>query len=329
MSSTPLAIPSLLVALLALAVAPACRPEDPDALGPDVVAHVNGEVIQRADFERELQRELAATELRERTPEQVEPFKRALLDSAVERTLLLQAARELNIQVGPEEVDRRVLRISADFPDEQFESTLAQSQLSMAQLKQRTHDMLVVEKLLAQHVYARVAVTEAELRDAWAKHEAEFTEPERVRMAQIVVRELDEARRLLAQLKAGKGFAELARRYSLSADAKVGGDLGFFARGVMPPAFDEWAFRLAPGQVSDVVATDYGFHLFKVLERKPSRKRELSEVRGELESKLLAERRGAAQAKYIAELKAKRRVRINEAALQLVTARPAGTTAKD
>lgn len=330
-----LSLRALLVGLAALALTAGvagplggCHRQDLDALGPDSVALVNGDLIRRVDFEQELARELAATELKERTPEQVEPFKRALLESVIERTLLLQAARELKVQVPPEELDRRMLRLSGDFPAEQFESTLAQNQVSLAELRERTRALLTVERLFTLHVYPRVAVTEAELREAYAAREAELTEPERVRMAQIVVKELDEARRLQAQLKAGKRFQELARLYSLSPDAKVGGDLGFFERGVMPPAFEEWAWKLAPGQMSDVVATDFGYHLFKVLQRRPARKRSLAEVRGELESRLLAERHAAAQAKYIQGLKEKAQVRVNEAALQLVTGRPAAIKAE-
>ena len=59
----------------------------------------------------------------------------------------------------------------------------------------------------------------------------------------------------------------------------MGGDLGFFPRGQMPPAFDEVVFKLRPGQVSDVVSTEYGYHLFKVMEFKPAGKRDFAEVR--------------------------------------------------
>ena len=313
-----------LLAALALATGLAGCPkkdkEDPDA---HVVATVNGEVLARADFEQELWRELSSTEAPQHTPEEIEPFKRALVDTLVSRMLLLQEARTRNITASPEEVDRGVLRLSSDYPAGNFNEVLEKGQLSMAELRARESTRLTIEKLFANEVYTRVAVTEEELRGYYAEHEAEYSEAEQVRAAQIVVKGMDEARRVQAQLKSGKKFADLARRYSLSADAKVGGDLGFFPRGQMPPAFDEVVFKLSVGQVSDVVETEYGYHLFRVLERKPGRKLEFSEVREQVEGKLLAQRRAEAQAKYEEELRAKAKVWVNEATLQAIRGRPA------
>ncbi|HEY0095839.1 MAG TPA: SurA N-terminal domain-containing protein, partial [Archangium sp.] len=244
-----------LLAALALAVGLAgCNKKDKEDPDANVVATVNGEVLSRADFEHELGRELAssANESGQHTPEDVEPYKRALLETLISRMVLLQEARTHNVTVSPEEVDRGVLRLSSDYPAGNFNEVLAQGQLSMAELKAREAARLTIEKLFTNHVYTRVAVTEEELRAYYAAHETEFSEPEQVRAAQIVVKGIDDARKVQAQLKSGKKFADLARKYSLSADAKVGGDLGFFPRGQMPPAFDQVVFYLSPGQVSDV-----------------------------------------------------------------------------
>jgi peptidyl-prolyl cis-trans isomerase C/foldase protein PrsA len=308
--------------MVVLAMGAACNKppqEDPSAL---VVATVNGEVLSRADFEQELWRELASTEAPQRTPEEVEPFKRTLLDTYIHRMLLLQAARKNNITVTDEEVDRGVLRLSGDYPAGNFNEVLAQGQLSMDELRTREASRLTIEKLFAHHVYSRVAVTEEELRSWYAAHEADFNEAEQVHAAQIVVKGLDEARRLQVQLKAGKNFADLARRYSLSADGKVGGDLGFFPRGQMPPAFDEVVFKLPVGQVSEVVSTEYGYHLFRVQERKPARKREFSEVRQLVEAKLLEKKRAEAQEAFEKELRDKAQVQVNEATLQAIRGKP-------
>jgi peptidyl-prolyl cis-trans isomerase C/foldase protein PrsA len=322
----------LAVAPLVLVCAAAqCRSEKTSAIDDEVVALVNGEIVSRAEFEVELARELQSIGPEEpRSPEQIEPYRRALLDTLVDRALLLQAARKANLTAPPEEVDRRVLRISSDYPAEGFDEALAQGKLSMPELRRKTAALLVIEKLFEEHVYPRVAVTEEEIREYYAEHKEQFQVTEQVRAAQIVVRTLDEARRLQQQLRQGKKFAELARKYSLSADAKVGGDLGFFARGVMPPAFDEVAFRLAVGQVSDVVTTDYGYHLFKVLERRPAQKRELGAVRAEVEQKILEAKRAEAQKIYLAKLRQEGQIVVNEPVLQTLIGKgaPVSTPAR-
>jgi peptidyl-prolyl cis-trans isomerase C len=314
----------LLLLTLALGTLGSVGCNKPPTAEPDsnMVATVNGEVIRRADFEQELSRELSSSEGPALTPEEVEPFKRALLDSLVNRLLLLQEAKQQNITVTPEEVDRQMLRLTGDYPTDSFSDALAQGQLSLAELRARESQRLIIEKLFAHHVYSRVAVTEEELRAYFTAHEAEFQEPEQVHAAQLVVQGLDEAKRVQALLKSGKKFADLARRYSLSADAKVGGDLGFFPRGQMPPAFDAVVFNMRPGQVSDVVSTEYGYHLFKVIEFKPGRKRDLAEVRGQIETRIVKLKQAEAHSTFEKELQEKAKIWVNEAALQAIRGRP-------
>lgn len=309
--------------LLALVALSGCPKQPAAREDPNVVATVNGEVITRGDFERLLSREAQAMEgLGPRSPEQIEPYKQTLLDTLVERALLLQAASAAGVTVTPEEVDRRVLALSSEYPAGTFDEALEQSQTTRAALTRSTREQLALEKLLSQEVFSRVAVTEEQLRRFFEEHAAEFEEPEQVHALQIVVRGLDDARRIQQQLWQGKKFGDLARRYSLSPDAKVGGDLGFFARGQMPAAFDEVVFKLSPGGTSDVVSTEYGFHLFRVVDKKPARKQELTEVRAAIEAKLVGQLRAEAQKAYVQALRAKAQVKVNQSVLQQVTGRP-------
>ncbi len=301
-----------------------CPQQQKPSQDPAVVATVNGEVIKRADFERLLSREAQAMEGNgPRTPEQVEPYKQALMETLIERALLLQAAAAEGVTVTTEEVDRRVLALSSEYPAGTFDEALAKSQTSRAALTRSTREQLTIEKLLTTEVHARVAVTEEQIRNYYEEHASDFTEEEQVHAQQIVVKGLDEAKRVQQQLWQGKKFPDLARRYSLSPDARVGGDLGFFARGTMPPTFDEVVFKLNVGGTSEVVSTEYGFHLFRVLEKKPGRKRELVEVRAIIEERMLSALRSDAQRAYVTALRAKAAVVINDESLALVYGRVA------
>lgn len=313
----------LLPLCLALAAA-GCPQQQKPKQDPTVVATVNGEVLARDDFERRLAREAQAMEGNgPRTPEQIEPYKQALLETLIERHLLLQAARAAGVTVTTEEVDRRVLALASEYPAGTFDDALAKAQTSRAALVRSTREQLTIEKFLAQEVFARVAVTEEQVRRHFEEHAEAFVEPEQVHAQQIVVKGLDEARRVQQQLWQGKKFTDLARRYSLSPDARVGGDLGFFARGTMPPVFDDVVFKLGVGGTSEVIPSDYGFHLFRVVEKKPARKRELNEVRALIEERLLAQRRAEAQKVFVAGLRQKASITVNDETLAQVSGRVA------
>lgn len=313
----------LLPLCLALAAA-GCPQQQKPKQDPTVVATVNGEVLARDDFERRLAREAQAMEGNgPRTPEQIEPYKQALLETLIERHLLLQAARAAGVTVTTEEVDRRVLALASEYPAGTFDDALAKAQTSRAALVRSTREQLTIEKFLAQEVFARVAVTEEQVRRHFEEHAEAFVEPEQVHAQQIVVKGLDEARRVQQQLWQGKKFTDLARRYSLSPDARVGGDLGFFARGTMPPVFDDVVFKLGVGGTSEVIPSDYGFHLFRVVEKKPARKRELNEVRALIEERLLAQRRAEAQKAFVAGLRQKASITVNDETLAQVSGRVA------
>lgn len=312
-----------LISLAGLALS-GCPQQPRPKQDPNVVARVNGQAISRAEFEAELSRESQAMEGgAARTREQTEPYKRTTLEAFVRRLVLLQAALDAGVEVSPDEVDSRMMALTSEYPANTLDAALAESRLSRDELERRTRDQLTIEKLLHQEVYQRVAVTEAELRQYHQAHPEEFKQPEAVHALQIVVGGLDDARRMQQLLWQGKKFQDVARKYSLSPDAKVGGDLGFFERGVMPPAFDEVVFRLAVGQTSDVVSTDYGFHLFKVVEKRAARQAEFAEVREAIERKLQAARREERQAAYLERLSQAADVTINEAILQVAEGRPA------
>ncbi len=311
-------------AVLCLLVA-GCSQQPTLKQDPAVIATVNGEVIAKSDFELELGREAQAMEgVASHTPEQIEPYKQALLATVIERLVLLQAARTNQLTVTPEEVDRRMLALASEYPAGTFDEVLSQTHTTRSDLMRKTRDQLLIEKLFQDQVFSRVAVTEDQIRRWFDEHTDDYAEPEQVHALQMVVKGLDEAKKIQQLLSSGKKFQDLARRYSLSPDAKAGGDLGLFKRGEMPPVFDETVFKLSPGQVSEVVSTDYGFHLFKLLEKKPARKRELAEVRSIIEQKLVAQLRTDRQRDYVASLRAKADVKINDSALQTVTSRPMG-----
>jgi peptidyl-prolyl cis-trans isomerase D len=152
---------------------------------------------------------------------------------------------------------------------------------------------------------AKATVTGQQIERSYNDNIQQYSTPEQVRASHILIKsngtpEEDAAAKkkaedLLAQIKKGADFAELAKKNSQDEGSAVkGGDLDFFPRGQMVPEFDKVAFELEPGQVSDLVKSQFGYHIIKVTDRRPANTRPLAEVRGQIEDQLKSEQAATA-----------------------------------
>jgi peptidyl-prolyl cis-trans isomerase C len=306
----------LVLAVAALAAASCDRGQSTARPVPDAVAVVNGEPISSAEFQRELAR--ARAEGGEGNAP-TDLLRKRVLDDLVGHALLLQQARARSVAVGQDQVERAFLRLRSDYPGTHFDDLLAEQRLSAADLKARLRDQLVVEKLFSDEVFTQVQVSDDEVQRYFAEHPAEFEQPERVRVQQIVVKSREEALKIREELRRKpQSFAEVARRASIGPEGKVGGDLGYFGKGSgMPEVFDV-CFRLGLNVISEITPSPYGFHIFKVVDKKPASKRTLDQVRGPIAQKLLREKRARAQEEYVERLRARAKIQIDEAAVAAV-----------
>jgi peptidyl-prolyl cis-trans isomerase C len=288
----------------------------PRAAPPHAVAVVNGEAVPAEALARELARARAAG-AEGAAPDAA--LKRRLLDDAVDRTLLLQAARERSIAVGQDQVERALLRLRAEYPGTHFDDMLAGERLSEPELRARLKEQLTLEKLFAEEVFPRVQVTDAEVERYYTEHAAEFEQAEQVRASQVVTRTKEEAQKVRDELRRRPpAFADVARRRSIAPEARQGGDLGWFGRGSGMPEVFEVCFKLPMNAISDVTPSPYGFHVFKVTARRPALRRAFAEVQGQIRDRLAREKRSQAQDAYLAALRARAQVTIDEKALGAV-----------
>jgi len=145
----------------------------------------------------------------------------------------------------------------------------------------------------------RITIPAADVQQAYNTNIEQYSQPEQVRASHILLKTEGKddaavkakAEDLLKKAKAGADFAELAKANSEDeGSAKNGGDLDFFGRGRMVPEFDQVAFQLQPGQISDVVKTQYGYHIIKLTDKKAAATRSIDEVRQQLTDQLSYER---------------------------------------
>ncbi len=287
----------------------------------EVLATVSGSPIYVDELERELKRFHGGSDDDEAgLPSQTsdDAQKRAILDMLIDRRLLMRAAEAENVIVGTDEVERAYEQLRQGWRDDEFDMLLTKKDMTPAELKAEVRELLVIRKFFNDNVYARVAVTDTEIEGYLSRNPGMNVAPEQVRARQIIVKTEEEAKRVLQDLKNGKPFEEVAMRASISPEGKKGGDLGFFAHGEMPKVIDEACFKLAVNQVSPVVPSDYGFHVFKVIERRPAAPRPIEKVRDEVESLLRKEKEREAQGAKVAELRSKAQIVVREEQLSRV-----------
>jgi peptidyl-prolyl cis-trans isomerase C len=292
----------------------ASRGTDPATLA---VALVQGEPISAAALRRELAQSFGGTATLEGDPAVA---RRRVLDNLVDRALLLQEARARSVVVGEDQVERAFLRVRSEYPGSHFDDLLAKERLSQSELRARLKEQLTIEKLFHDEVFPQLRVTDAEVERHYTEHVAEYQAPETVRVSQIVLATREEAAQLRDRLRREpQAFADLARRLSVAPEGRNGGDLGYIVRGGGFPEVFDLCFSLPKNVVSDVTPSPYGFHLFKVTDRKAAQRQTLEQVRGQILERLGREKRAKAQAEYLVTLRKRARIEIDEKALATVT----------
>jgi peptidyl-prolyl cis-trans isomerase C len=225
--------------------------------------------------------------------------------------LALAEADRLGVNVTPEEVEAALREHRRDYPVDAFEQMLKAQGVTLEDWRRDLEEGLLMEKVVRQAVYTTVVVTESEVEDYYREHRDEFDRPAQVRARQIVVASKEEGQRALGRLRQGEPFVEVARQSSLSPDAEEGGDLGFFSRGEMPPEFDAIVFTLPVGRLSNLVQSEYGFHLFLVEERREALRLPLSAVRDDIRDKLLAEKEERAYQQWLQNLRGRATIEVD------------------
>ena len=143
---------------------------------------------------------------------------------------------------------------------------------------------MIIHRLLKLDVIDRIAISHEDIQKYYKQHHDRFVKPEEVRVRQIVTRTKDEAEQLRKKILRGASFEETAKKHSLGPEAVKGGDLGYFPRGRMPPEIDEVCFKLWAGsRASKSIESPYGFHLFKLVDKRPARELSLSTAKAEIE----------------------------------------------
>jgi peptidyl-prolyl cis-trans isomerase C len=228
-------------------------PAKPSDAAQDVLAIVNGQRITRLDFEQLVQ------QYKPDTPDWAERNKSQVLRDLITLEILSQEGSKLRLEQEPE---------------------------IQSQLRLRSKDVLA-RALVQKYIAERSNVTEEAVRQHYETAKDDYKVSEQITASHILVRTEGEAQAALKELKQGKDFAVVAEARSIDSSAADGGSLGTFGRGEMIPAFEEAAFALKVGEVSNPVRTEFGYHVIKVTNRIAAHARALEEVQDDIRETLI------------------------------------------
>jgi peptidyl-prolyl cis-trans isomerase C len=231
---------------------------------------------------------------------------RVALGHLVDRRLWLLAAEQAQIYVERATVERGMRRLQAGYSAAEFAQILRQQDLTASELRRVLHDDLRIEGFVRDQVEARQVVTEPELAAGLEARRA--AQPAQRRLRHLMVDAPEAAADIAQKIKRGMPFDEAARQFSRSADRERGGDLGRLGRADLPEAVAAACFELPLRQLSPVVHTDYGYHLFMVIERLAAGHVEPQQVR----QALIREKNQRASAQMLASLRARAKVQVLE-----------------
>lgn len=296
--------------LAALIAAPGCAEKDPSKL---VLAKVNGSVITLQDLQNEMDRvEAQYASILLKNGVETDRIRTAILQQMIDERLILSEGRKKGIELSREELEDAIWEIRKEYPGNRFNEMLISQCLDYQQWRRRLAKRLLLEKIIRTELLPKAVPTEGEIKRYYQEHPKEFRVQEQLRARQIVVYTEDKAREILRKIKAGADFAEMAMKVSRSPDARKGGDLGYFSRGVMPEEFDKVLFKMKPGQISKVIKSPYGYHIFKLEERLPARRLPLDEVRETIKKRLMEKKLNELYTTWIKKLQKEAKITINE-----------------
>ena len=241
------------------------------------------------------------------------------MDQAIGAKLLLDRAQQLDVPVSAADIDAEVSKVVTQVGGpENYKKALDAQGVTEVQFRKELEKGAKVNKLVEQACSSVADPTEDEVAAFFEAHKAEFVTPPQVLCQHILVKgtsaEAFEKIRAIREriVKDGADFAEEAKKNSDCPSGQEGGSLGWFGRGMMVPEFDKAAFEMKKGEVSDIVTTQFGYHIIYKADEKGGGAQTLVDVHDQVKDLLRHEARGRAMDAFVAELKANAKIEYRE-----------------
>ncbi|MDL1962935.1 MAG: peptidylprolyl isomerase [Deltaproteobacteria bacterium] len=289
----------------------------------DNIAIINGSVITREEFNREIDqvKQKILQRGQEISPTQLEDIGNKILENLIDLELLFQESHNNGIKVEKEKIDSQIKALKQKLPNNaEFEKLLTELKLSESALKLKIKKGIAIQELVETRISQKIKISDKETKVFYDTNPDFFKQPEQVKASHILIKVAPDAdeltkseakqklRQIQQKLNKGEEFATLAKEFSEGPSKTNGGDLGYFQRGQMVKPFEDAAFALKPEKVSNIVETQFGYHLIKVVDKKPEKTIPYEDVKDNLVQHLKQEKTKQKVKLYIQTLREKAKI---------------------
>lgn len=288
-----------------------------DKLFKDYAIKVNSQIIDKGEFNKIYSREMdRAKEFLKKQHGGVasdkaeikkveDKIKNKIIEQLSIRLLLLDEAIKKGYAADEKEVNAEVTGLKTKIGSEKFDEILKKENISIDYIKDDIRKRMIVQKYL-NSIMNGIKVDDKEIEDYFNKNSGKFQRPEMVRASHILVKTEDEAKKILKEINSGADFGKLAAERSIDPSAKLNnGDLNYFPKGSMVPEFEKAAFSTTVGKMSNIVKTQFGYHIIKVTDKQAAQVFKLEQVKEIIRKEMITGKQNGLLEKLISELKVK------------------------
>ena len=296
-----------------------------DTVVEEIIARINNQIITRAEYERS--KEQLKQEAQQQDPANADKIvaerDKDVLRDLIDQQLLLEKGKDLGI-TAETEVIKRLDEMRKEMKLESMEdlekAAVAQG-FSFEDFKQNLKNQIITQQVISKEVGQRMSISKEELQQFYDDHKSQMEQPEQIRLSELLVSTdkkdkaapVDEsaqmaaaqakADELLAQIRKGAAFDEIAKKNSDGPTAAQGGDLGYFKRGALAKELEDKTFAMKPGDLSDVIRTKQGFVILKVAEHQMAGVPPLSQIEPKVQDAIYMQKLQPALRAYLQRLR--------------------------
>jgi peptidyl-prolyl cis-trans isomerase SurA len=300
-----------------------------DSIVEEIIARVNNQIITRSEYQRE--REQLKQEAQQQDPANAEKIvadrQKDVLRGLIDQQLLLEKGKDLGITADTElvkKLDEMRKQMNLDNMEDLEKAATAQG-VSYEDFKQNLRNQIITQQVIGREVGSHLSIGKEEEQKFYDEHKAEMEHPEQIKLSEILIAPQKPAQKdvnapapedaqslaaaqakaesLLAEIRKGASFEDVAKKNSDGPTAAQGGDLGVFKRGMLAKELEDKTFAMKPGEITDVIRTKQGFVILKVAEHQPAGVPSMKEVEPRIQDALYMQKLDPALRAYLRKLR--------------------------